>query len=164
MLAVARRRAGPDRHDAALGLLRALHPSNLPRLGEIDVDGRVLVFTALTCLATTLVFGLAPALQAARQDPQRCPQGGGRAGTGRRGSGCATLLILGEVALSVVLLVGAGLLVRSFVALQQVRPGFDASRRPHLPVCDAGGPLPERGRRAGPSSASSSASCASCPA
>ena len=50
----------------ALGLLRALHPSNLPRLGEIDVDGRVLGFTALTCLVTTLAFGLAPALQSAR--------------------------------------------------------------------------------------------------
>ena len=111
----------------ALGLLRALHPSNLPRLGEIDLDGRVLAFTALTCLATTAVFGLAPALQAARPDPQRTLQGGGRAGTGAGRHRVRSLLILGEVALSFVLLVGAGLLVRSFLALQQVRPGFDAS-------------------------------------
>ncbi|MBA3496172.1 MAG: ABC transporter permease [Gemmatimonadales bacterium] len=110
-----------------LGLLRALHPSNLPRLGEIDVDGRVLAFTALTCLLTTLTFGLAPALQAARQDPQRTLQGGGRSGTSAARHRVRSLLILGEVALSVVLLVGAGLLVRSFLALQQVRPGFDAS-------------------------------------
>jgi putative ABC transport system permease protein len=112
---------------AALGLLRALHPSNLPRLAEIDVDGRVLAFTVLACLTTTLVFGLAPALQAAGKDPQRSLQGGGRAGTGGGRHRVRALLILGEVALSVVLLVGAGLLVRSFIALQEVRPGFDAS-------------------------------------
>jgi putative ABC transport system permease protein len=110
-----------------LGLLRALHPSNLPRLGEIDVDWRVLAFTALTCIVTTLTFGLAPALQAARSDPHRILQGGGRAGTGPARHRIRSLLILGEVALSMVLLVGAGLLVRSFLALQQVRPGFDAS-------------------------------------
>jgi putative ABC transport system permease protein len=110
----------------ALALLRALHPSNLPRLAEIDLDGRVLAFTALTCLVTTLVFGLVPALQAAGKDPQRSLQGGGRAGTGGGRHRIRALLILGEVALSVVLLVGAGLLVRSFIALQDVRPGFDA--------------------------------------
>ena len=111
----------------ALGLLRALHPSNLPRLGEIDVDGRVLVFTAITCLATTLAFGLAPALQSARQDPQRSLQAGGRSGTSAARHRLRNALIVGEVALSVVLLIGAGLLVRSFLSLQQVRPGFDAS-------------------------------------
>jgi putative ABC transport system permease protein len=110
----------------ALALLRALHPSNLPRLAEIDLDGRVLAFTALTCFVTTLVFGLAPALQAAGKDPQRSLQGGGRAGTGTGRHRIRALLILGEVALSVILLVGAGLLVRSFIALQDVRPGFDA--------------------------------------
>lgn len=111
----------------ALGLLQALHPSNLPRLGEIDVDGRVLAFTALTCLATTLTFGLAPALQAIRNEPHRVLQAGGRSGTSKARQRVRSLLILGEVALSVVLLVGAGLLVRSFIALQQVQPGFDAA-------------------------------------
>ncbi len=110
----------------ALALLRALHPSNLPRLAELDMDGRVVAFTALTCLATTLLFGLAPALQAAGKDPQRSLQGGGRAGTSGPRQRVRALLIVGEVALSVVLLVGAGLLVRSFIALQDVRPGFDA--------------------------------------
>jgi putative ABC transport system permease protein len=111
----------------ALELLQALHPSNLPRLGEIDVDGRVLAFTALTCLVTTLTFGLAPALQAVRNEPHRTLQAGGRSGTSKARQRVRSLLILGEVALSVVLLVGAGLLVRSFVALQQVQPGFDAA-------------------------------------
>jgi putative ABC transport system permease protein len=109
----------------ALALLRALHPSNLPRLGEIDLDGGVLAFTGLTCLVTTLVFGLVPALQAAGKDPQRALQGGGRGGTAARRHRIRAALILGEVALSVILLVGAGLLVRSFIALQDVRPGFD---------------------------------------
>ena len=112
------------------------------------MDGRVLAFTALTCLRDHAVFGLAPALQAARKDPQRTLQGGGRAGTGAARQRVRSLLILGEVALSVVLLVGAGLLVRSFVALQQVRPGFDASRRAHLPARDAGGPLSQAERPA----------------
>jgi putative ABC transport system permease protein len=111
----------------ALALLRALHPSNLPRLAELDMDGRVLAFTALTCLATTLLFGLVPALQAAGKDPQRALQGAGRAGTSGPRHRVRALLIVGEVALSVVLLVGAGLLVRSFIALQDVRPGFDAN-------------------------------------
>jgi predicted permease len=110
----------------ALALLRALHPSNLPRLGEIDLDGRVLAFTGLTSLVTTLIFGLAPALQAAGKDPQRTLQGGGRGGTGAGRHRVRAILILGEVALSVILLVGAGLLVRSFIALQDVGPGFDA--------------------------------------
>lgn len=111
----------------ALSLLRVLHPSNLPRLGEIDVDGRVLAFTALTCLVTTLAFGLAPALQSARQDPHRSLQAGGRAGTSAARHRVRNALILGEVSLSVILLIGAGLLVRSFLSLQQVRPGFDAA-------------------------------------
>ena len=111
----------------ALSLLRVLHPSNLPRLGEIDVDGRVLAFTALTCLVTTLAFGLAPALQSARQDPHRSLQAGGRSGTSAARHRVRNALILGEVSLSVILLIGAGLLVRSFLSLQQVRPGFDAA-------------------------------------
>ncbi|HUR95392.1 MAG TPA: ABC transporter permease [Gemmatimonadales bacterium] len=125
-----------------LGLLRALHPSNLPRLGEVDVDGRVLAFTAVVCLLTTLTFGLAPALQAARNDPQRALQAGGRSGTSAARHRIRSLLILGEVALSVVLLIGAGLLVRSFLALQQVRPGFDASDVLTLQIALPGGRYP----------------------
>jgi len=126
VLAVLGGRLGLVVTTVALALLRALHPSNLPRLAEIDLDGRVLAFTALTCFVTTVVFGLAPALQAAGKDPQRSLQGSGRAGTGTGRHRIRALLILGEVALSVILLVGAGLLVRSFIALQDVRPGFDA--------------------------------------
>ena len=86
-----RRGAGPHGdHAGARACSGRSIPSNLPRLGEIDVDGRVLAFTALTCLATTLVFGLAPALQAARKDPQRSPAGRAAApAPGGRGSASA---------------------------------------------------------------------------
>ena len=110
----------------AIGFLRALHPVNLPRLGEIDIDLGVLAFTAVVCMATAVGFGLAPAVQASRADHRATLQAVGRGAGGRR-QRARNLLIIGEVALSVVLLVGAGLLIRSFLALQQVRPGFDAS-------------------------------------
>jgi putative ABC transport system permease protein len=112
----------------ALFVLRLLHPASLPRLAEVRVDGPVIGFTVAMSLVTTLVFGLVPALRASSADPQSQLQGAGKGGSGgpaRRG--LRNLLIVAEVALSVVLLVGAGLLIRSFVALQQVRPGFDAS-------------------------------------
>jgi putative ABC transport system permease protein len=119
--------AGAGFSVVALSLLRILHPANLPRLDDVQMDGRVLAFTALTCCVTALVFGLVPAIHASRADPQASLQAGGRGGTTRGRHQARSLLIGIEVALSVVLLVGAGLLIRSFIALQQVRPGFDAS-------------------------------------
>lgn len=112
--------------EGAIATLRALHPANLPRLAEVGTDLNVLAFTVITSLATAVGFGMAPALQASRADQRSTLQTTGR-GTGGRRRGLRDLLIVGEVALSVVLLVGAGLLIRSFVALQQVRPGFDAT-------------------------------------
>jgi putative ABC transport system permease protein len=111
----------------ALAVLRALHPASLPRLAEIDIDRAVLGFTVLVSMLTTLLFGLVPALRASGVDPQSQLQSGGRSGVGPERRRIRGMLIVGEVALSVVLLVGAGLLVRSFLALQQVRPGYDAS-------------------------------------
>jgi putative ABC transport system permease protein len=112
--------------EGAIAMLRALHPANLPRLAEVGTDLRVLAFTALVCIATAVGFGMAPSVQASRADQRGPLQAAGRGTVGRR-RGLRDLLIVGEVAMSVVLLVGAGLLIRSFVALQQVRPGFDAS-------------------------------------
>ncbi len=112
---------------AALGVLRRLHPANLPRLAEVQLDATVLLFTAAICATTALLFGLVPALRAAAADPQEQLKVGGRSGTAgarRRGR---NLLIVAEVALSVMLLVGAGLLIRSFLALQRVDPGYDAA-------------------------------------
>jgi len=91
------------------------------------VDGAVLAFTVLVCAATSILFGLVPALRAAGVDPQQHLKSGARGGTGGDRRRARNLLIGAEVALSVVLLVGAGLLIRSFVALQRVNPGFDAT-------------------------------------
>jgi putative ABC transport system permease protein len=111
----------------ALTVLRALHPASLPRLAEVDIDRAVFGFTLLVSVMTTLLFGLVPALRASGVDPQAQLQGGSRSGLGPERRRIRGMLIVGEVALSVVLLVGAGLLVRSFLALQQVKPGYDAS-------------------------------------
>ena len=111
---------------AALAVLRSLHPANLPRLADVRLDATVLVFTAAVCAATAVLFGLVPALRAAATDPQEHLKAGGRGGSGDRRN-ARNLLIGAEVALSVVLLVGAGLLIRSFLALQRANPGFDGS-------------------------------------
>ncbi len=112
---------------AALAVLRRLHPANLPRLADIELDATVLVFTVVICAVTSMLFGLVPALRAASTDPQEHLKAGGRSGSAGDRHGARNLLIVAEVALSVVLLVGAGLFIRSFLALQRVDPGFDAS-------------------------------------
>jgi putative ABC transport system permease protein len=111
----------------ALAVLRGLHPANLPRLADIEMDATVLTFTAAICAATAVLFGLMPALRAAATDPQEHLKAGGRGGSAGDRRRARHLLIVAEVALSVVLLVGAGLLIRSFLALQRVDPGYDAS-------------------------------------
>ena len=111
----------------AMAVLRSLRPANLPRLSEIAVDGTVLGFALAVSVGTVVVFALAPALRSAGADPHAALQGGLRGGGGPGRQRVREFLILAEVALSVVLLVGAGLLLRSFVALQSVRPGFESS-------------------------------------
>jgi putative ABC transport system permease protein len=110
----------------ALGMLRRLHPANLPRLADVQLDTTVLVFTAAICAVTAVLFGSVPALRAAAADPQEHLKAGGRGGSAGGRRGARSLLIVAEVALSVILLVGAGLLIRSFLALQRVNPGYDA--------------------------------------
>ncbi|HEX6107184.1 MAG TPA: ABC transporter permease [Gemmatimonadales bacterium] len=112
---------------AALAVLRSLHPANLPRLGDVRLDTTVLAFTVAVCVATSVLFGLVPALRAASVDPQEHLKSGGRGGPGGDRRKARSLLIGAEVALSVVLLVGAGLLIRSFLAIQRVNPGYDGS-------------------------------------
>ncbi len=110
----------------AMAILRTLRPANLPRLAEVRMDATVLGFALVVSIATVLVFALLPALRATRVDPHSALQQGVRAGGGRERQRVRDALIIAEVALSVVLLVGAGLLLRSFLALQGVRPGFEA--------------------------------------
>ncbi len=107
--------------------LVALSPESFPRLQEIKLDGRVIGFTLLVSLLTGVVFGLAPALQVSRLDLNSSLKEGGRGGSD--GSGRRRLrsaLIVTEVALTMVLLVGAGLMIRSFEHLLRVDPGFQA--------------------------------------
>lgn len=114
----------------ALGAIRAINPGNIPRLDAIGLDGRVLAFTFGVSILTGILFGLAPALRAARVDLNSTLKSGGRNTQGEGGLGGSrrrlrSLLVVAEMAISIVLLVGAGLLIRSFVQLQRVSPGFD---------------------------------------
>jgi predicted permease len=108
-----------------LKLLPALGAQQIPRLHEITLDARVLGFTLLVALLTSMIFGLAPALQAVKFDLHTGLKEGGRAGASAKGrSRLRAALVVIEVALSLVLLLGAGLLIRSFWRLQQADPGF----------------------------------------
>jgi predicted permease len=105
--------------------LVALAPGDVPRLGESGIDGWVLAFTLGISVAASMLFGLAPALQISRVDlNETLKQGANRAMAGGRGGRMRAALVVVEVALSVVLLAGAGLLIRSFAALQSVALGF----------------------------------------
>ena len=109
---------------AAVPALVAASPEGVPRLDQARVDGTVLAFALGAALASALVAGLAPALRAARTDLRGILNEGGRGGTGGRDR-VRTLLVAAEVGLALVLLVGAGLLVRSALHLQRIDPGFD---------------------------------------
>jgi putative ABC transport system permease protein len=111
-------------------VLRIGHTNN-SRLGEhgsaVTMDWRVLLFTLLASLSTAVLFGLFPALQSSRVDlSENLKEGGGRFGTGFRQSRGRSLLVVSEVALALILLVGAGLLMRTFVALHSVDSGLDS--------------------------------------
>ncbi|HMG33330.1 MAG TPA: ABC transporter permease [Blastocatellia bacterium] len=103
--------------------LKAL-PDALPRVNEIKVDANVLLFTAVASIITGIVFGLAPALQASNPNLNETLKEGGRSGSSGR-QGLRSTLVVAEIAISLVLLVGSGLLIRSFIALNRVNPGFD---------------------------------------
>ncbi|HKC86552.1 MAG TPA: ABC transporter permease, partial [Blastocatellia bacterium] len=107
-------------------LLVAFGPAELPRAGEVAVDMRALGFTLAVSLLTGIIFGLAPALQASRPDlNERLKEGARGAASSAGHRRMRSLLVVSEIALSLVLLVGAGLLMRSFLKLQAVAPGFN---------------------------------------
>jgi putative ABC transport system permease protein len=113
---------------AALGwwclhILLGMAPPDLPRLQEIGIDGRVLAFTALASMLTGIAFGLVPALQTARTSPGTALKEGARGSSGG-GVLIRRVLVVAEVALAVVLLVSAGLMIRSYLTLQRVDLGF----------------------------------------
>jgi predicted permease len=105
-----------------------LAPADIPRLNEVDVSAVVLFFAFLISILTGVLFGLAPALQAANPNQiENLREGGRGSGVGRRHTRLSRVLVVSEVALSIVLLAGAGLLLRSFWRVLEVRPGFNPS-------------------------------------
>lgn len=109
-------------------LLTAIAPADIPRLAEVRIDLRVLAFTIGTSVVTAILFGLIPALHASKVNLNESLKEGGRSSTeGARGGRIRSALVVAEVVLSLVLLAGAGLMVRSFMRLQQVDPGFNTN-------------------------------------
>ncbi|MBX3278865.1 MAG: ABC transporter permease [Acidobacteria bacterium] len=98
----------------------------LPRAGEVALDARVVVFTFIVSLLTGIAFGLAPALRVSRTDLHEDLKEGGRSGDGPRHGSLRKALVVAEIALALVLLAGAGLLIRSFQQLQRLDTGMQA--------------------------------------
>ena len=109
----------------SISILKELGPATLPRLKEVSMDWPVLGFTLAVSLLTGIIFGLAPAWQSVRNDLNSVLRSSGRGTTGGRARArVRNALVIAEIAACVVLLIGAGLLIRSFAELQSVNPGF----------------------------------------
>jgi putative ABC transport system permease protein len=110
-------------------ILVALSPGNIPRLDEVGLNWKVLAFTLFISLLTGIVFGLLPALHATNPNLNESLKEGGRSSTDSiRGNRLRNSLVVAEIAIALVLLVGAGLMIKSFIRLQEVNPGFRPER------------------------------------
>ena len=117
---------------AGIRALLTINTANLPRVGEngalVALDWRVVLFALLVSLATGVVFGLIPAVQASRTDlSSTLKESAGRSGTGFRQNKARAMLVVAEMALALILLIGSGLLIRTSIALGAVDPGFDTT-------------------------------------
>jgi predicted permease len=117
----------------SLYVVRTMNPGNIPRLEDIGISGAVLAFTFGVSLMTGILFGVAPVWRAIKMDPNTSLKAGGRSGQSDGGlhlrrHRLRSLLVASELAFSLMLLMGAGLLIRSFVHLQNVSPGFTTDR------------------------------------
>ena len=130
---------------AQLGIyaVRAMNPGNIPRLEDITINGGVLLFTLGVSAGTGILFGVAPVWRAIKVDLNTSLKAGGRSGQSDGGlhfrrNSLRGLLVVSELALSLMLLIGAGLLIRSFVRLQSVSPGFTTDHLLTMEVAAAG--------------------------
>ena len=136
---------------AAWGIhaLVAASPAIIPRVASVTLDGGVLAIAVTISAATVIVFGLLPALRAARVDPVETFRDGDRASSEGRGRArVRNALVASEFALALVLLIGAGLMIRTLIALQRIDPGFDPRNVVSMIVSTAGTPAADSGRHA----------------
>jgi putative ABC transport system permease protein len=108
-----------------IDLLRVFGPQDVPRLGEVAINAPVFSFTIVAAILSTLVFALVPALQVTRPNVSESLQEGNRGAIGPESHHLRRLLVIAQVALSLLLLAGAGLLIKSFANLRATKPGFD---------------------------------------
>ncbi len=128
---------------AALGawglrLLLALAPEGIPRLAEVSLDPRIFLATFAVALLSGAAFGIAPALEASAVHLQPALKEGGSAGAGREGGRLRRAFVAAEIAIAIVLLVGAGLMIRTFLALRAIDPGWNPDGVVTLEVSLAG--------------------------
>src|SRR5882724_2577673 len=130
-------------------MLKTFIPATIAQVQTINIDPRVLIFTAFVAIVTGIGFGLAPALQSSHLNLNDTLKEGGRdAGGGSKGNRLRGLLVIGEVAVSFVLLIGAGLLINSFFHLRNLQPGFRADHLLTMKVALSEVKYPDRDRRA----------------
>ncbi|HEX8140375.1 MAG TPA: ABC transporter permease [Pyrinomonadaceae bacterium] len=127
--------------------IRWLNPGNIPRLQNVRMDSRVLVFTCAVVMLTGILFGLAPALRGSHVRLNETLKEGGRSLINSGHQRLRNLLVVAEIALSLVLLIGAGLLIRSFMRVQQVEPGFTTGNIISMRLSVAGTSYAEEPRR-----------------
>jgi len=139
--------------ELSLVVVRTMNPGNIPRLEDIGIDGSVMAFTFGVSLATGILFGLAPVWRALKVDLNTSLKAGGRSGQADGGilvrrHRLRGLLVISELALSLMLLIGAGLLVRSFVRLEAVPPGFSPDHVLTMQISVSGAKYQDRKQRA----------------
>src|SRR5205823_5453425 len=123
MLGLAGGAAGLLFAQAAIHVLKRFAPATLPRVDEISVDPVVLLFTLVVSILSGLFFGLVPVLKLRMLDAAALKEGGRTASDGPMRQRTRNTLVVGEVAMALVLLIISGLMIRTFLAMQQVRPG-----------------------------------------
>src|SRR5205085_3389242 len=112
-----------------VSLLLAIKPANVPRITEIGIDGRILLFTFGISILTGLIFGLAPALQASKlQLTESLREGGWNSHAGLGHQRIRNVFVVAQIAIALVLLVGAGLMIKAFNHLRSIDPGYKPDR------------------------------------